>query len=411
MVIMKKYAGIMICMALVMVLASCGRKNAQQSTSKAQQASQTTSQTTSQQSSQPQPSSQTVNNTKGLKVVGSRLCDSKGDPVQLKGISTHGLAWFPDYVNPDCIKELKGWGANVIRLAMYTSEYNGYCTGGNRDQLKDLIRKGVQYASDNDMYAIVDWHVLSEGDPNVYKEEAKSFFSEMSREFASNPQVIYEICNEPCNGTSWDAVYSYANEVIPLIRANSPDSVIIVGTPNWSQDVDKAALKPLPYENVMYALHFYAATHKGDLMDKMTSAIDLGLPVFVSEFGICDASGNGAIDESSANKWVDAMNSRKVSYVCWNLSNKAESSALIKNTCNKTSGFTDEDLTPEGKWLKRVLLLQDKISQSRNINVIVSYATEIVVILMHYFSRYSGRFQFLHESLKVTLIGEALGKG
>ena len=352
---MKKYAGIMICMALVMVLASCGRKNAQQSTSKAQQTSQTTSQTTSQQSSQPQPSSQTVNNTKGLKVVGSRLCDSKGDPVQLKGISTHGLAWFPDYVNPDCIKELKGWGANVIRLAMYTSEYNGYCTGGNRDQLKDLIRKGVQYASDNDMYAIVDWHVLSEGDPNVYKEEAKSFFSEMSREFASNPQVIYEICNEPCNGTSWDAVYSYANEVIPLIRANSPDSVIIVGTPNWSQDVDKAALKPLPYENVMYALHFYAATHKGDLMDKMTSAIDLGLPVFVSEFGICDASGNGAIDESSANKWVDAMNSRKVSYVCWNLSNKAESSALIKNTCNKASGFTDEDLTPEGKWLKRVL--------------------------------------------------------
>ena len=122
MVIMKKYAGIMICMALVMVLASCGRKNAQQSSSKAQQASQTTSQTTSQQSSQPQPSSQTVNNTKGLKVVGSRLCDSKGDPVQLKGISTHGLAWFPDYVNPDCIKELKGWGQAVASTRGWAKE-------------------------------------------------------------------------------------------------------------------------------------------------------------------------------------------------------------------------------------------------------------------------------------------------
>ncbi|MBE6014383.1 MAG: glycoside hydrolase family 5 protein [Lachnospiraceae bacterium] len=292
---------------------------------------------------------------KGLKVVGTQLCDLNGNPVQLKGISTHGLAWFPQYVNEACVKELKGWGANVFRLAMYTEENGGYCSGGNKEELKGLIRKGVSFATTNDMYVIIDWHVLNEGDPNRHVAEAKEFFAEMSKEYASNPNVLYEICNEPCNGANWNQITAYANEVIPVIRANSPDSVIIVGTPNWSQEVDKAAAKPLSFQNVMYTLHFYAATHKEDLRNRMTQAIDSGLPVFVSEFGICDASGNGAIDEDSANKWVETMNRYKVSYVCWNLSNKAESSALISSGCSKTSGFADSDLSQEGKWLKNVL--------------------------------------------------------
>ena len=80
-----------------------------------------------------------------LKVEGNKLCNLKGDPVQLRGISTHGLAWFPQYVNESCIGELKSWGANVVRLAMYTAEYGGYCTGGDKTQLKNLIRDGIKY--------------------------------------------------------------------------------------------------------------------------------------------------------------------------------------------------------------------------------------------------------------------------
>ncbi|MBR5336438.1 MAG: glycoside hydrolase family 5 protein [Lachnospiraceae bacterium] len=351
-------------MVLVILLVACGQANGGGSSlARSQGPSQLGAQSQLQSQSQPQSQSQSQSQshsqpgTSGasLKVVGTGLCDAAGKPVQLKGVSTHGLSWFPQYVNPECVKDIKGWGANVFRLAMYTAEYNGYCTGGDKNRLKDLVRDGVRYATENEMYVIIDWHILSDGDPNTYKSEAISFFSDMSREFASNPYVIYEICNEPCNGTTWESVYSYANEVIPAIRANSPDSVIIVGTPNWSQDVDKAADKPLPFDNVMYALHFYAATHKGELMNKMTAAIDKGLPVIVSEFGICDASGNGAIDESSANKWVDTMNSRNISYICWNLSNKDEASALIDSKCNKTSGFADADMSKEGKWLKGVL--------------------------------------------------------
>lgn len=292
-----------------------------------------------------------------LSVEGTKLVDDNGNGVLLKGISTHGLAWYPDYVNEDCIRQLKEeWGANVFRLAMYTAEYGGFCSGGDKESLKALVKDGVKYATDNDMYVIIDWHILSDGNPNTYLEDAKGFFEEMSEEYADYTNVLYEICNEPNGGTSWSDVKSYAEEVIEVIRENDEDGIILVGTPNWSQYVEQAAADPIEgYDNIMYTLHFYAATHKEDLREAMVRAVEAGLPIFVSEYGICDASGNGGIDEYQANQWVELLNQYQISYVAWNLSNKSETSAVIKSSCSKTSGFTLEDLSDSGKWLYNML--------------------------------------------------------
>lgn len=292
-----------------------------------------------------------------LSVNGTQLVDQNGNPVQLRGISTHGLSWFPNFVDQNAFRQFREeWNVNVMRLAMYTHENGGYCTDGNKENLKNIIYRGVQYATDNDMYVIIDWHVLQEQNPNVYKEEAKKFFSEMSEKYKDYDNVIYEICNEPNGGVGWSEVKSYAEEIIPIIRANDEKAIILVGTPNWSQRVDEAANDPITgYDNIMYTLHFYAATHKDDLRNTMVNAINAGLPVFVSEYGICDASGNGGLDKDSAQKWVDTMNSYGVSYICWALANKNESAALIKSSCSKTSGFDDNDLSESGKWLYQTL--------------------------------------------------------
>ena len=244
-----------------------------------------------------------------------------------------------------------------MRLAMYTEEYNGYCSGDakNRSDLKKLIKKGVRLAKKHKMYVIVDWHILSDGNPNSHKKEAKAFFREMSREFKGYNNVIYEICNEPNNGTSWKEIKSYARSVISTIRKNDKKAVIVVGTPTWSQDVDQAAADPIKGDNIMYALHFYAATHKTDLRNKMTAAINKGLPVFVTEYGICDASGNGAIDKREADRWIQTMDEYGVSYIAWNLSNKQESSSIIKSSCPKVSGFKKSELSDEGRWLYHLL--------------------------------------------------------
>lgn len=291
-----------------------------------------------------------------LAVKGTNLVDAKGNKVQLKGVSSHGLQWYPEYINKDALTTLRDdWNANVIRLAMYTNE-SGYCSGADREQLKQVIDDGVNYANDLGMYCIIDWHILSDCHPVQYQEEAKAFFDEMSKKYASYDNVLYEICNEPNSGANWDEIKAYADDVIPVIRANDPEAVILVGTPNWSQDVDVVAENPVADgHNVMYVCHFYAATHKDDLRNKVEKAIAAGTPVFISEFSICDASGNGGLDYDSAAKWVALIDKYNLSYVGWNLSNKPESSAVLQPSCTKTSGWSEGDLTESGQWLRRQL--------------------------------------------------------
>ncbi len=292
-----------------------------------------------------------------LAVNGRYLVSQDGRAVQLRGVSTHGLAWYPQYVNGQLFRELsEDWGCSAVRLALYTQEYGGWCSGGDREALLKLIYDGVRYASESDMYAIVDWHILSDGDPNTHRSEALDFFRTVSRELKDSGNVLYEICNEPNGGVTWASVRSYALEVIAAIRENDPDAVILVGTPNWCQYLDEAVKDPITeYGNIMYTLHFYAATHTDSLRKTMLDALDAGLPVFVSEFGICDASGNGRIDEAEADKWMEELDLNTVSAVMWSLSNKAESASIISSSCQKTSGFTQDDLSQAGRWLLKAL--------------------------------------------------------
>ncbi len=297
--------------------------------------------------------SETVTDTKfygDLSTDGTNVTDEEGNVVQLKGISTHGINWFPDYVNYDLVSEInETTNLNTFRVAMYTEDYNGYLNtdATSQEQLLELIDQAVQYAVDLDMYVIIDWHILNDNNPLNHTEEAIEFFKLMSSKYGDLDNVIFEICNEPNGDTTWADIEDYANQVIPVIRENS-DNLVIVGTPTWSQDVDQ--VEPLNFDNVVYTLHFYAATHKDDLRDKAQTAINNGIPLFVSEFGISDASGNGDIDTEEADKWINFLDENQISYVMWNLSNKDESSALIKSTVTKTNDFTSEDLTDSGKW-------------------------------------------------------------
>lgn len=288
-----------------------------------------------------------------LSVKGTKLVHEKGKTFVIKGVSTHGLSWFPQYVNKKSFQSLKKKGVNTIRLAMYTEDYNGYCTGDeeNRRNLKALVKKGVKLASEHGMYAIIDWHILNDGNPVTHLKEAKAFFKEMAKKYHTKKNVLYEICNEPNGAGEWNQITKYAKAVIKTIRSVDKKAVIIVGTPTWSQDVDVASLHPVSGKNIMYALHFYAATHGQYLRDKYETALRNGLPVLVTEFGISDASGNGNISKSEGDAWMKLLNKNKTGCVCWNLSNKAESSALLKSSCQKTGGWKSGDYSEQAKWL------------------------------------------------------------
>ena len=302
-----------------------------------------------------------------LSVSGTNLVDASGNPVQLRGVSLHGIQHtngsttaFKDYVNLQSFQILRDeWGVNLIRIPVYTEE-GGYCQG-KAAEMDVTIQNAVDYATQLGMYIIIDWHILSDGNPWTHKDEAVNFFNNYSAKYAGYGNVLYEICNEPNGGVDWGTVKSYAKSVIPYIRSNDANAIIIVGTPTWSQDVEIAANDPIRNSdiggndsqlahNILYSIHFYAATHTDYIRDKVKKAHDKGLPIFCTEFGICDASGNGNIDINSANIWMNLLKQYNISYCCWSLSNKNEAASMFDSNCTKVNGWTNSDLATTGAW-------------------------------------------------------------
>ena len=290
-----------------------------------------------------------------LSVEGTDIVNEKGEVVQLKGVSLHGITWFPDFINESLFNQVSvDWDANLIRVPVYSDVYPD-----SREDCLALTKKAIDAAVAADMYVIVDWHVLEDKDPNVCIDYARDFFNSIVPEYAGVPNILYEICNEPNGETTWTDVRDYAYYIIPTIRQYSPDSIIIVGTPNYCKDLNSPVRNPLKIDNVVYSLHFYAATHKEDLRREYESALSRGLPVFISECGLSEASGSGEVDYISASLWFSMINDNKTSYAVWSLSNKNETSALFAKYYDPSRTATDNDLSGAGTWTRDLLRGQD----------------------------------------------------
>ncbi len=281
-----------------------------------------------------------------LKVVGTQLCNEKGEPIVLKGMSSHGIQWFGNFANAQSMQIMRKHGANLFRIAMYTEE-NGYLS---QPALKEQVIQIADTAIQNDMYFIIDWHILSDGNPMTHLQEAKTFFSEMAEKYKDSPAVIYEICNEPNGNISWtNDVKPYAQELIQTIRAIDNDSVILVGSPTWSQDLHIAAQDPLQVPNIMYTCHFYAGTHTDFLRNRIDEVLQKGIPVFVSEWGVSQADGSNGIFYEETEKWLNFLSERKISWANWSLCNKAESSAALKSDTDSNGFWTEQNLSESGQ--------------------------------------------------------------
>ena len=297
-----------------------------------------------------------------LSVQGTYMVNECGKPVQLRGMSSHGLAWFSKCYTEESLTALVNeWHIDIFRLAIYTHEWGGYCmTGGQQWKSKEdynaYIDELVDICGKLGIYCIIDWHVLNQGsgDPNTTLEDAIPFWDYMSAKHKDDKHVLYEICNEP-NGFSvqWSDVKEYAEEVIPVIRENDPDKIIICGSPTWSQDVDIAAQDPLEFDNVMYTLHFYSGTHTQYLRDKAQTALNKGLAIFVTEFGTTQASGDGGVYFDECNTWMDWMDERKISWVNWSFADKSESSAALLPGASNQGNWNM--VSESGQYIKRLL--------------------------------------------------------
>jgi endoglucanase len=295
-----------------------------------------------------------------LHVCGTKICNQYNKPIQLRGMSSHGLQWFYKCMNTASMDALANdWKADVLRISMYVQE-DGY----EKDPAgyKTKIDTIVDMATTRGMYVVLDWHILTPGDPLYNVDRAKEFFTYMAQKHGSKNNIIYETANEP-NGVSWATIKNYSEQIIPVIRAYDPDAIIIVGTRGWSSfgladgsNATEIANNPVNATNIMYSFHFYAASHKDDYRNELSWAADR-IPVFVTEWGTQDYTGDGANDFISSQAYIDLMASKQISWTNWNYSDDVRGGASFNvGTCPNGSFTGTTNLKPAGAWVREKIL-------------------------------------------------------
>lgn len=288
-----------------------------------------------------------------LQVAGNRIVGADGRPVSLAGISYGWSQWqAARFYNAGTVDWLKqDWHAQIVRAALGVHEEPGsYLQDPATNQAR--VMAVIDAALAADVYVIIDWH---DHHANEHADLAVAFFSDMARRYGDRPNVIYEVFNEPQKVSWHDTIKPYAETVIAAIRAIDPDNLIVVGTPVWSQDVDVAAADPIKDPNVAYTLHFYAATHKEKLRAKAQRALDAGAALFVTEWGTCEASGDGPIDEASVREWMKFIRANQLSHCNWAIYDKPETAALLLPQAGSRGGWTDADLSPSGRYVRALV--------------------------------------------------------
>ncbi|KUJ59398.1 glycosyl hydrolase family 5 [Flavobacteriaceae bacterium CRH] len=285
-----------------------------------------------------------------LSVVGTQLVDQYKQPISLRGMSFGWHSMWPRFYNEKAVRWLKkDFNCNIVRAAMGVEL--GEMSYMKEPQFsKQRIEAVINGAIKADIYVIIDWH-----SHNVNLKEATEFFAEMSKKYAKYPNIIYEVFNEPDYET-WPEVKAYAEEVIKVIRENDPDNIILIGSPHWDQDVDLPAADPVKgYNNLMYTMHFYAATHHKELRDRTDKAIESGLPIFISESAGMEATGDGPLDYKSWQEYIDWMEARKLSWITWSVSDKDETCSILKKSAKSEGKWKTEDLKESGIKVREYL--------------------------------------------------------
>jgi aryl-phospho-beta-D-glucosidase BglC (GH1 family) len=281
-----------------------------------------------------------------LHVDGSRIKDSNGDTVILRGAANYVDTWMDHGV--ELLGYARSQGCNAIRISI--ADWNfGYTPGSLGDyessswlsQLDTIVYGAIA----NGMYPIIDgWATVAYCPHGIHSVYCSHFitdlggvhhswadfvnvYSLLAQRYAGN-NVIYELYNEPlaCPLATYK---TYMEAAVDAIRTHDPNALVVVqavSTGDWdTQNLQFVQTHAINRSNIVYCFHLYANQSPGNTQSAIRAmldnggsytryadlAISLGYPVIVTEFG---GGGNGVDSdwhvrtepgvESYSNTWL-----------------------------------------------------------------------------------------------------------
>ena len=260
-----------------------------------------------------------------LHVEGNQIKNACGGTVVLRGISLVDLGAIVAYEGANGVTKriddlvANGLAGHVVRLPVYprtnvNSEYPYYsplpfpvgppapstASGSHMEITADeyvsmVLRPAVDYAASKGLYTIIDYHQIDDTSGQS-ATDATTFWTMVAPRFKDDANVLYEAYNEPIDlklGSSsaarWEAYKPHAQAWIDAIRAGAPDTIIIVGSPSWSQNMSGAAASPLQGTNLVYTAHVYPGNWSSTFKSEVATCI-AARPVFITEWGYTSGS-------------------------------------------------------------------------------------------------------------------------
>lgn len=250
-----------------------------------------------------------------LTVRGNHIVDPNGKTVILRGLSVIDLG--QQNVNSPSIYNVidkitntgdhsggsPGWYPKVLRLPIVPGGVWSWTPNDGDKFYKNLLRPVVNYCERKGLYCIIDLHYVHDIDSTT-ASYASQFWAYMAPKFAKEPNVIFEIYNEPINNkngsdaANWGVVKSYEQKWVNGIRTSAPRNLIFAGTPQWSQILVPAVTNPLLGGNIVYVCHLYPGHWSMPWNVNQVSQSAPFIPIIMTEWGFnqnSDALLNGTI--------------------------------------------------------------------------------------------------------------------
>jgi aryl-phospho-beta-D-glucosidase BglC (GH1 family) len=301
-----------------------------------------------------------------LKVVGTRILNSKGEPVWLRGVNAASLEWTSDgqgRILKTVDTAIQVWHVNIIRLPLSQDRWFGKAreqTNG-AEAYRALVRQVVDECASQGCYIILDlhWSDCNEWGRNIGQHSmpdlnSVAFWKDFAPVYANHPAVLFDLYNEP-HDVSWD-VWLNGGEVkdrpvhpdrepartyqavgmqklLDTVRAAGARNVVVAGGLSWAYDfsgiLDGRQLSDPTGNGVVYANHCY--DNKGDSVDAWIAKMEQAtakLPVIVSEFGGDSGPGRQDPGDDWLRHVLQALDDHHWNWIAWDMHTRASPSLI-----------------------------------------------------------------------------------